>query len=1124
MAPQPTAPPVVAVVVTCDPGPWFDEALSSLADQDYPNLSVLVIDSGSAEDPTPRVAANLPGAYLTRLGRRMGFGAAANEVFQAVDGASHYLFCHDDVAFAPDAVRQLLEEAFRSNAGVATPKLVEWERPDRLLAVGASVDRVGAHAPLVDPGELDQAQHDAVRDVFVAPSAATLVRADLFGAIGGYSHDVEQFGEDLDLSWRAQLAGARVVAVPAARVRHRVSLQRGERAGWTDAGAPARAQTRTDTHRVRTLLACVGILRLPWVLTVAAVFAGGEALTRLVQGRPAEAARVVKAFAAGFAHLGRLVAARRVAQHHRRVHDGAIRRLQTRGNARLRAFLRARFDGGDSGIPSFAFNDDEPDLPVRASRGARDRGTAMATPPVGDGALAPGSVALAQPAPAAVSTAPTVGRGTWRLPVITALVVTLLVVIGSRNLFSHDLPGVGQIPSTAGGLGGWWRSWWSTWRPQGLGSIGASPPALGLLVLGGTVLFGAVGVLQHVVVLLPLLLGPFGAYRAARPWASPRAKAATAIVYATVPLAYNAMAHGHWAALLAYAAASWVLALLGRTSGTQPFPATRPAQVVGRTVGLGVLVAVVASVGPAFVLVLPVIGVGLLAGSAVAGQVAAGVRMLAVSVGAALVAFVLLLPWAFGVFGSRVALFGVTSGGADRLGLGQILRFHTGPIGGVALGWGLLAVAALPLIIGRSWRLAWAGRLWMVALLCFGWAWAGSRGWVPVPQLELVLAPAAAALAGSAGLGAVAFDLDLPGYRFGWRQLVSGLALIGALLAAVPAVVAASDGHWHLPSQDATVALPFLDRAPGGDYRVLWVGAPGALPMHAQYLEDGIGYGTTYNGAAEAADVLPNPIGGATGLLAVDLQGVQQRLTTGVGHLLAPMAVRYIVVPNHDGPAGSGAAAVRVPSDLLAGLQAQTDLQLTASDADYTVYVNSAWMPARALLSPSASATAVVASGLAGDRTLEATDLAGAPAVLRGGPASGHGPLPAGSAVYVSASRNGNWQLHVLGATATRLPAFGWAQQFRVPPGGGAATLTTTAGGAERAGLIVELVLWAAALGWVIVDLRRRRAGAWGPEAVRPEWFLPALRPRAPVSRPSGRTVIGVGDEGMDSEEMWIDA
>ena len=73
-----------------------------------------------------------------------GFSAAANEALVAVEGASHLLLCHDDVAPAPDAVRRMVEEAYRSNAGIVGPKLVEWDAPDRLLQVGLGVDRFGA--------------------------------------------------------------------------------------------------------------------------------------------------------------------------------------------------------------------------------------------------------------------------------------------------------------------------------------------------------------------------------------------------------------------------------------------------------------------------------------------------------------------------------------------------------------------------------------------------------------------------------------------------------------------------------------------------------------------------------------------------------------------------------------------------------------------------------------------------------------------------------------------------------------------------------------------------------------------------------------------------------------------
>ncbi len=152
------APPVVAVVVAHDPGPWFEETLAAIAAQDYAELSVLVLDTGSAEDLTERVARVVPTAYVRRFDENRGFAATVNEVPSMVEGAAYLLLCHDDVAPFPDAVHLLVEEAFRSNAGVVAPKVVQLGRPPPAsYMLGMAVDKGGgggrAGPPLRDrPG------------------------------------------------------------------------------------------------------------------------------------------------------------------------------------------------------------------------------------------------------------------------------------------------------------------------------------------------------------------------------------------------------------------------------------------------------------------------------------------------------------------------------------------------------------------------------------------------------------------------------------------------------------------------------------------------------------------------------------------------------------------------------------------------------------------------------------------------------------------------------------------------------------------------------------------------------------------------------------------------------------
>ena len=268
-------PSVTAVVVAHRPGSWFEETLDSLVTQDYPRLEIVVVDAAGADGPAPdgddagmepsldeRVRSVAPNASIVDAGDTDGFGAAANTVLETDVDSAFLLVCHDDIRLAPDAVRVLVVEALRSNAGVVGPKLVHWNRPDRLQHVGLQVDRFAAWTDVIEPEELDQEQFDAVTDVFAVPSACMLIRTPLFAAIGGFDPGIDRRGDDVDFCWRAQLAGARVLVVPDAVAAHREELR--ERTGVDDV-----RRTRAR-HQLRTVLVTGGSLRLATTVPLAA--------------------------------------------------------------------------------------------------------------------------------------------------------------------------------------------------------------------------------------------------------------------------------------------------------------------------------------------------------------------------------------------------------------------------------------------------------------------------------------------------------------------------------------------------------------------------------------------------------------------------------------------------------------------------------------------------------------------------------------------------------------------------------------------------------------------------------------------------------------------------------------
>ncbi|MBI5087890.1 MAG: glycosyltransferase, partial [Actinobacteria bacterium] len=335
------APPVVAVMVVHEPGEWFDQTLAGLATQEYANLKILVLVVGDAGDLPDRIRAALPRAFVRAVDGNPGFGPAANEVLRLVEGENGFFcFLHDDVAMDPDAIRLLVEELYRSNAGIVGPKLVEWDRPGVLQHVGFGVDRYGETDPIVEPGETDQEQHDAVRDVFALPSACMLVRADLFRTLGGFDPDVSFHGEDVDLCWRAHHSGARVVVVPSARARHLESLP--------ERRPDLPHETLRARHRMRMVATLSGARRLPLLSIELTLVTLAQFVVGLFSGHAARGWAGLRALVGLVPRTPRLLARRRSLSAGRLVPDREVIGLQMRGSARVTAHLRARDARPDS--------------------------------------------------------------------------------------------------------------------------------------------------------------------------------------------------------------------------------------------------------------------------------------------------------------------------------------------------------------------------------------------------------------------------------------------------------------------------------------------------------------------------------------------------------------------------------------------------------------------------------------------------------------------------------------------------------------------------------------------------------------------------------------------------------
>ncbi len=1122
------APPVVAVVVAHDPGPWFEETLASLASQDYGEFSVLVLDVGSGGDMPARVAAILPTAYVRHCPERRGFGETVNQVRSMVDGAAYFLICHDDVALDPDAVHLLVEEAFRSNAGVVSPKMVSWDDPELLVHVGMNVDKGGSVVERVQPHEIDHGQHDAVRDVFVAPGGCTLIRADLFEELHGFDPTIVAMGEDLDLCWRAQVVGARIIVAPDARVRHLEMLASGSRplersllqppvevAVPSDDGAapPATAvQTITaevltepdsDTtsaepeprhpvtlqelqrrHELLAVLTCYSWGHLLRVLPQVFLLAVGEIVVAEVAGNRARARAVARAWRWNLSRLAATRARRKILQANRRVGDKQIRLLQVRGSARVSAFARRVFQHGFHGAHA-------------------DEMAAAAEVADAAGTMAPGDESIEVEADVEQSEAGRIGGGA-RL--VVWLMAALLVIIGSRGVLTSQLPALGQFapfPSWSATL----SQFFTGWHPSGVGTTAPAAPALGIAALVGAVLLGAMGLAQKVLIFGCLPLGAWGAVRLLRPFGSQRAAMVAGLAYLAMALPYNALALGRLDALIVYAGAPWVLAALVRSTGLDPFvrrveaplpPSAASSEenvpsgawasrhgLLGGALALGVLEAILISFAPAAGLVVLLVALAILVSSLVFRDAGSTGRAVRLALGSTAVAMIICLPWVIGVLSAgtgALEVFGVPTATSGAASWSSLLRFSVGPIGGSYLAWGFVIAAAAPLALARGVRFRWAVRFWAIALAAWVLAWLSGRGWTGGLSVDplILLAPAAAATAASIGLGVAAFERDLRKAEFGWRQVATVVGVLAAGLASLPTLVSALPGRWELPVNDFSQSVAWMHaKAADGAFRVLWLGDPRSLNLGGWSAGDGLAYATSEDGAPDARWLWNATSPGPAGSLGSAVNLARADRTDRFGALVAPAGVRYVAVLTSVAPDITGEqspTAYPVPNDLLPALGRQLDLQPVLSGTGITVYANADWVPMRAEVPAPVGATAA-SSAVADPVALDpgAPVVPGAVAVLPGVAAarSYTGPLGIGT-VYASVAPSGSWKLvDGTGSAAARSSSFGWAAKYAVTAKG-TGTLRFSGGFLPLVIGVFSLVVWGLAAA-ALVDRRRIR-------------------------------------------------
>ncbi len=222
-----SSPPRVSIVIPNWNGlHLLPTCLDSLRRQTFRDFEILVVDNASEDGSVELLEMKYPEVEVIRLERNRFFSGAVNLGVER-SNSEIVVLLNNDTEVEPQWLGELITALDENpKAGMAASKMLLLDRRDVLNSAGDCYRRDGV------PGnrgvwERDEGQYDAATVVFGACAGAAAYRREMLEEIGLLDEDFVAYCEDVDLNFRAQLAGYRCVFVPKARVYHRLSATGG---------------------------------------------------------------------------------------------------------------------------------------------------------------------------------------------------------------------------------------------------------------------------------------------------------------------------------------------------------------------------------------------------------------------------------------------------------------------------------------------------------------------------------------------------------------------------------------------------------------------------------------------------------------------------------------------------------------------------------------------------------------------------------------------------------------------------------------------------------------------------------------------------------------------------------
>ncbi|MDR1881209.1 MAG: glycosyltransferase family 2 protein [Prevotella sp.] len=218
---------VAVVILNWNGRPLLEEFLPSVMQYTvHAGVELVVADNGSSDDSVEFLQRAYPQVTRIVLAENYGFAGGYNRALKEVD-AEYYVLLNSDVEVTENWLLPVIDYLDKNkDIAAAQPKILARQNKTYFEYAGASggfLDKYGypfCRGRIFMEIEEDRNQYDDPVDVLWATGACLFIRSKDFFDAGGFDASFFAHMEEIDLCWRLNCRGKRVVCLPSSVVYH----------------------------------------------------------------------------------------------------------------------------------------------------------------------------------------------------------------------------------------------------------------------------------------------------------------------------------------------------------------------------------------------------------------------------------------------------------------------------------------------------------------------------------------------------------------------------------------------------------------------------------------------------------------------------------------------------------------------------------------------------------------------------------------------------------------------------------------------------------------------------------------------------------------------------------------